>query len=152
MKYIVAIVSTSILLAASLTASLSVFADEPQRKKAAETETAAQDVFIKIPDIPGESTRAPAPPPAPAMNKAEIISEVADEPTAQRKPAAPVRPAPVRPDPARTTTVRPIAPAAPAPQADTDNSNTKSGGINTIQSGCTLEEKLKGNKICKKDD
>ena len=32
-----------------------------------------------------------------------------------------------------------------------DNNSTKSGSINTIKSSCTLEEKLKGNKICPKD-
>ena len=32
-----------------------------------------------------------------------------------------------------------------------DNDSTKSGGINTIKSSCTLKEKLKGNKICPKD-
>ena len=32
-----------------------------------------------------------------------------------------------------------------------DNDSTKSGSINTIKSSCTLEEKLKGNKICPKD-
>ena len=35
--------------------------------------------------------------------------------------------------------------------ARADNDNTKSGSINTIKSSCTLEEKLKGNKICPKD-
>lgn len=119
-------------------------ADEAKRKKSENVESAAADVYIKIPDIEGETTRAAEPTDSAEMNKGEVISEIASKPVEPAKSAEKSR---------RAASLRPKAVAVPStPQADgDDNSNTKSGSINTIRADCTLEEKLKGDKICKKD-
>lgn len=116
--------------------SMGASAEDSKRAPSAATKpAAAADVYIKIPDIDGESKPAQAPAPKPAQ-----VAKPAKAPPKPEKPTA------------GTRTMK-AAPAAPAAQQQgMDNSNTKTpASINSNPPDCTLKEQINDSSICKQN-